>query len=110
MAGEACGSLPSALPQPYAQDGGTQVAPHAVKKRKRATKSDEQVPHCNTGQSPPSHMLPHVTLSVIVLLQPCPHSCCQYGSIAVTMHLSAGLHSVNNMGFWPYETRSNRTD
>ena len=59
MAGEACASLPSALPQPCAQDGGTQVAPHAVKKRKRGTHCEGEVPHCNTGQS----LLPHVTFS-----------------------------------------------
>ena len=51
MAEEACAPLPSALPQPCApQVASAQVAPHAVKKRKRASKSDWEAPHCNTGQ------------------------------------------------------------
>ena len=57
MAEEACASLPSALPQPCAQVAGAQVAPHAVKKRKRATENEGQAPRCNTGQP----LLPHVT-------------------------------------------------
>ena len=50
VAEEVCVNMPSALAQPCAQDGGAQVAPGAMKKRKRATENDGQAPHHNTGK------------------------------------------------------------
>lgn len=50
MAEEACVNMPSALPQPSAQHGGTQVAPCAMKKRKRTAGTDAQAAHHDTGQ------------------------------------------------------------
>ena len=49
MEEEAGVNMPSALPQPSAQDGGAQGAPYAVKKRKRAADSDGQGSHHDTG-------------------------------------------------------------
>ena len=60
MVEQACTNLPSALPQPCAQDAGAQVAPHALKKRKRATYYEGQVPHCNTGQQSCQQLPPHM--------------------------------------------------
>ena len=58
MAEEARVNMPSALPQPSAQDGGAQVASRAMKKRKRATGNDGQAPHYKTGQQS-YHFLQH---------------------------------------------------
>ena len=60
MTEEARAHLPSALPQPCAQDAGAQVAPHALKKRKRGTHCEGQVPHCNTGQQSCQQLPPHM--------------------------------------------------
>ena len=56
MQEEAGVNMPSALPQPSAQDGGAQGAPCAMKKRKRAADSNGQAPHHDTGQQSYQHL------------------------------------------------------
>lgn len=91
MAEEACTNLPSALPSalPCAQVGGAQVAPHAVKKRKRGTDIEGQAPHCNTGQQSYQSLLPM------------RHPCCNVFAAVLTAVVSVAAFTMkllcNNM-------------